>query len=74
MEWIFFIIVAASVAVSTILCLAYRHTTKFKTTYKPTVNPARLRKDMLASANSPEELVYLQEMSELDLHRRHIVC
>jgi hypothetical protein len=74
MEWIFLIIVGASVALSTILCFAYRRTAEFNSAYKPTVDPEQLRKDMLAEANSPEELAYLQEMSELDLHRRHIVC
>ena len=74
MESIFLIIAAASIALGTALSVVYLRSSKFTATYKPTVNPEQLRKDMLADANSPEERAYLQEMSELDLHRRHIVC
>jgi len=32
------------------------------------------RREMLASARSPEELAYLKELDRLELHRRHLVC
>ena len=34
----------------------------------------RMRKELLASAESEEELEYLQELDALDLHRKHLVC
>jgi len=74
MESLFLIIAGASIALGTALSIVYMRSAKITATYKPTVNPELLRKDMLADANSPEERAYLQEMSELDLHRRHIVC
>ena len=33
-----------------------------------------MRRRMLASAADPEELAYLKELDQLELHRRHLIC
>lgn len=74
MEWTFIIIMIASLVIGTGLYVwGVGSFSTYKDTKRP-LDPEQLHRDMLADAKSEEELVYLQELGELELHRKHLIC
>lgn len=74
MEWIFIVIMIASLVIGTGLYVWGVGSFSSHRNGKRPLDPEQLHRDMLADAKSEEELVYLQELGELDLHRKHLIC
>ncbi len=78
---IIFVVILAAVALISVSCIArqagaHQAGSGLKSA-SPVENPydiQRLRRELLASAQSDEELGYLKELDALDLCRRHLIC